>query len=244
MDPYEAPGDHRPSGSRGRFDVLIPTRNEAESLPGTVAALRAAAAADGFHPEVVVIDHASTDGTGAVAAGLGVRVLQAAGGRGAQLRAGAAGTSGEVLLVVHADTWLPPGAFAAIQEALRDPAVVAGGFRKAFRDGPWLVRWQAARRSAVITRCTGFVFGDQAAFVRRTALDQVAGFPDQPLLEDVELMQRVRRVGRVVLLRPVVQTSGRRFAGRGAWSTWWLMLRILWAYRRGVAPAELVRWYG
>ena len=226
------------------FSVVIPTLDEASGLADTLAAVREAAAAEsGRDVEVVVVDGGSADATVEIAASLGVRVLRAKGGRGAQLRAGALCTSGEALVFLHADTWLPAGAFTAMEGALADPEVAGGGFRKSFRDGPWGLRRGGEFRSAGFFRVTGRLFGDQAIFARRTLLDTVGGVPSQPLMDDLELCRRLRTSGRLVLVGSVVSTSGRRFAVHGLARTWWLMARVLAGYWLGVEPEVLDRWY-
>lgn len=223
------------------FAVVIPVRDEAHSIGEALGSVRRAAG--GRTVEVLVVDGGSRDGTPALAAGLGARVVSAEGGRGGQLAAGVRATTAGVVVLLHADTWLPADAFDAVERVLSDRSVVGGGFRKEFRDGPELVRRGARRRSEVFFRLTGIVLGDQSMFVRRDALERVGGIPRQPLMEDVELCRRLAWAGRLELADAVVSTSGRRFGKRGPWGTWWLMARILAAYWIGVPPATLERWY-
>lgn len=227
------------------FSVVIPTLNEAGALPGTLAALaeaRGMAAAAGHAVEVLVSDGGSVDGTQAIAGASGCRLIVGTQGRGAQVRAGIAASTGETVVVLHADTWLPADAFPAMAAVLRG-TVVGGGFRKEFRDGPWLLRTGARFRSWLFSRVSGRILGDQAFFVRRTVLAAVGGFPDWPLLEDMEASGRVASEGRLVVLESVVRTSGRRFEATGTLRLWVRMARVLWGYRRGVPPAELARLY-
>ena len=145
---------------------------------------------------------------------------------GAMLEAGIVASSGEVVVLLHADTWVPQDAFAAIARRLSSaPDVVGGGFRKDFRDGPSLLRFGAVMRSGLYFRLTGLLFGDQAMFVRRSALEGCGGMPAWALMEDLELSRRLRKVGRLVLLPEVVRTSGRRFGQQGTLRTWWRMAR-------------------
>ena len=92
---------------------------------------------------------------------------------------------------------------------------------------------------------TGIATGDQAIFVRRASFDAVGGFPDQPLMEDIELSARLRRLpgGRPLRLRCKVTTSGRRWESRGVWATIWLMWRLRWRYWRGTPADVLARAY-
>lgn len=220
------------------ISVVIPTLNEEVSLPETVSRARA-------NPEVceiIVVDGGSRDDTRAVAERLGCGVLESPPGRGGQMRFGAARARGDVVLLLHADTWLPPEAGSAALECLREPSVVAGGFWKTFRDASWLMR--GARFRCGLRLWFGRrILGDQGIFVRRDVLEKIGGVPDMPLMEELELCRRLRKAGRLVLAAATVTTSARRFRQHGVVRTylrmWWVMLR----YRCGTAPAELRRLY-
>jgi hypothetical protein len=150
--------------------------------------------------------------------------------------------AGDVLLLVHADTWLPPEAGRALLRALHDSTVVAGGFWKRFREAPALTAGSRARcwfRLAWSRR----VLGDQALFVRRADLAAVGGVPDVPLMEDVLLCERLRARGRLALATATARTSARRFRARGVLATYALMWRVWRGHRRGEPPAELARMY-
>lgn len=218
--------------------ALVPALNEQAALPETLARLKAIPEIG----EIIVADGGSADRTAAVAEAAGARVVRSAPGRGTQLRAAAAAASGDVLLLVHADTWLPPEAGRALRHALQDSTTVAGGFWKRFRDGPPLM---AGSRMRCWLRLAwrGRVLGDQAMFVRRAELEAVGGIPDVPLMEDVLLCERLRTRGRMALATAAVSTSARRFRERGVLRTYALMWRVWRAHRRGVPPAELARLY-
>ncbi|MCC6234053.1 MAG: TIGR04283 family arsenosugar biosynthesis glycosyltransferase, partial [Verrucomicrobiales bacterium] len=222
----------------GRIAVVVPAWNEAEALPETLRRLRSVPEIS----EVVVVDGGSTDRTREVAIEGGARCLSSVRGRGQQIRAGIAGTVGEVVWIVHADTWVTPGSGAALLRCLRDPLVVGGGFWKGFRDAPWMMRGSRLRCWLRLW-WNGWVLGDQALFARRTALERVGGMPEQPLMEEVELCRRLRRVGRLALAGAAVTTSTRRFRKHGIWRTYWLMWRVARGYRAGVDPKELASRY-
>src|SRR5262245_7299184 len=158
------------------------------------------------------------------------------------MRLGAAQALGEVLLLLHADTWLPPSAGRAILECLRDETVVAGGFWKVFRDAPWLMRGSRAR-CALRLWLGRRVLGDQAMFIRRETLERIGGVPDVELMEEFELCRRLRQLGRLVLAPATVTTSARRFRQRGVIRTYLRMWRVALCYRLGVSLPALKRLY-
>ncbi len=230
-----------------RLSVVIPTLNEAGGLAATLQHVRAVPEVG----EVVVSDGGSDDATEAIARAQGCRWLSGPDGRGTQLRAGAAVATGDCIVLLHADTWLPPGAGQAIIGALQHPTasgggrtdVVGGGFHKCFRDGPWLLRSTARWRSGAYFALTGQLLGDQALFVRRDSLALIGGIPPLPLMEEFELCRRLQRLGRLQLLAPAVSTSGRSFRSRGVLPTWWLLARLQIAWKQGASPEELDRQY-
>ena len=224
------------------LSVVIPTLNESGSLPGALDSVFRVPEVS----EVLVVDGGSTDGTEALARARGCRWIPSARGRGLQCRVGALAAKSDVVLFLHADTWLPSGAGRAIEAALEGSAisnpVVGGAFRKRFRDAPWCMRG-ARFRSWLWFQLTCRPFADQAIWVRRSALESVGGCPDLPLMEEFELVRRLRNVGRIVLLGEVVSTSARRFRRRGVFRTYLLMARILAAHAAGTPPDELRRRY-
>jgi rSAM/selenodomain-associated transferase 2 len=225
-----------------RLSIVMPVLNEAAGLPGVLQAL-APLRARGH--EVIVVDGGSHDGSAALAEAAGVTVLAGPRGRARQMNAGAAVARHEVLLFLHADTQLPAQADAAIATALAedDGAGADWGRFDVTIEGHsrWLpmVAWFMNRRS----RLSGIATGDQALFVRRALFQRLGGFPEQPLMEDVELSRRLRAVSRPACLRQQVRTSGRRWDERGAWRTIVLMWRLRWLYWRGTPAEQLARAY-
>lgn len=215
------------------ISILIPAFNEAAQLPATLASVRAQT-----EPcEVIVIDAQSTDTTRAVAEEAGARVLASTRRqRAAQMNAGALAARGEFLLFLHADTLLAPRALTKMLRAFRDPATLGGGFARRY-DAPSAVLRLTCALAEVRTRCCGWFLGDQAMFVRRSAFEELGGFREWDIFEDLDFSRRLARAGRVVTLRPPVISAGRRFARRGALRTTWSDLCLTFRHLTGSSAA-------
>ena len=223
---------------RVQVSVVIPTLNEAAALPETVACVRRVPEIT----EVLVVDGGSSDETVSIARKLGCTVLSHPRGRGGQMRAGAARATGDVVLLLHADTWLPSHAGRAMLDCLRDPTVVGGGFWKIFREPHWLMRGSRLR-CAVRFYLGGRILGDQTMFIRREVLEEVGGVPDVPLMEEFELCRKLRSRGRLTLADAIVSTSARRFTKHGILRTYFRMGRVTIQYWLGTPLDELARLY-
>ena len=217
------------------LSIIIPTLNEAHSIGPTLDAVACARA------EVIVVDGGSTDATVQIARGRGANVITSERGRGAQMHAGACAARGQVLWFVHADTRPSPDCAARIAEALRDQSVIAGNFDVFFDGGSRAARfltWLYPR-----LRLFGLCYGDSGFFVRRAAYERAGGFRAFPIFEDLDLVRRLRKAGRVAHLPATVTTSSRRFEGRNFALTFtrWSFLQLL--YWLGVRPRTLGRLY-
>ena len=236
------PVDARPVDARpfdARISIVVPALNEAGGIVRALQALQAQRAAG---HEVIVVDGGSSDTTRSLAEGLADRVLDAKPGRAGQMNAGARAARGEVIVFLHADTRLPAAAADAIDTALRTGGRHWGRFDVTIAGASaWLplVAWLMNHRS----RWTGIATGDQAIFVRRDVFEAVGGFPEQPLMEDIELSRRLLGVGRPACLRLRAVTSGRRWDQRGAWQTILLMWRLRFRYWLGTPAESLAEWY-
>ena len=222
-----------------RLAIVMPALDEAT---GIVAALRALAPLRQRGVEVIVADGGSRDGTAELAGPWADRVLLAPRGRARQMNAGAASTQAEWLLFLHADTRLPADADLRVRLALQEARAEWGRFDVRI-DGRSLLLPLVARMMNLRSRLTGIATGDQALFMRRSAFDAVGGFPDQPLMEDVEISRRLRQRSRPLCLDGPAHTSGRRWDQRGAWRTIVLMWRLRWLYWRGASADQLARLY-
>ena len=224
--------------ARPAISVIIPALDEEASLGATLDALA------GLHVpvEVIVVDGGSQDHTLALARSRGVMAFGAGRGRGVQMHAGARAARGDVLWFLHADTLPPADAPARIAEALSDPGVVGGHFRLRF-DGP---RWAAHFLSGLQPLFTlmGLVYGDSGIFVCREEYERVGGFRPFPLFEDLDLVRRLRRIGRLIRVPATVIASSRRFTqGRSFTLLFarWVVLQLL--YWLGVPLNTLARHY-
>lgn len=211
--------------------IIMPVLNEADGIVSILERLQAARCAG---HQIIVVDGGSQDRTTTLAAPLADQVLSAPAGRARQMNAGAAVSTDAALLFLHADTRLPAHGVDAVQAALRQRHW--GRFDVHIAGRPWTLRVVATAMN-LRSRLSGIATGDQAIFVRRDAFEAVGGFPDQPLMEDIELSRRLKRLGPPACLRERVVTSGRRWETRGIWSTILLMWRLRFDYWRGV-PAE------
>lgn len=223
-----------------RISVVIPTLDEEARIAGLLSDLIASPGLD----EILVADGGSRDRTLALVRSFpAVRLVQARAGRAGQMNAAAATATGDILLFLHADVRLPMDAARRVREALARPDVVAGAFRT------WHVCDNRPSRLAPLlhladlrSRYSRLPYGDQALFVRADAFRRVGGFPDQPLMEDLELSRLLRRVGRIVIVPASVRVSGRRFLRRPFYYT--ALVNVLpLLVRMGVPPRTLVGLY-
>ncbi|MBI3149729.1 MAG: TIGR04283 family arsenosugar biosynthesis glycosyltransferase [Betaproteobacteria bacterium] len=221
------------------LSIIVPVLDEAGGLPAFVAALRERVEAD---MELIFVDGGSTDGSAERLREAGCTVLASERGRACQMNAGAARARGEVLLFLHADTTLPEGFADAIARGLAS-GKCWGRFDVVLVGRPVLLKLVATMMN-LRSRLTGIATGDQALFLSRGTFDAVGGFPAQPLMEDIEISRRLKRLTAPACLHARVMTSARRWEAHGLWRTIFLMWRLRWSYWRGVPAAELARRYG
>jgi rSAM/selenodomain-associated transferase 2 len=218
--------------------IVVPVLNEAQGIQATLQAL---APLRQRGARVVVVDGGSQDDTRALAQAHADAVIEGPRGRALQMNAGAALGWGEVLLFLHADTTLPEHADAHLLQALSQ-GYVWGRFDVRIDGRPRMLAVVAAMMN-LRSRWTGIATGDQAIFMRRATFAQVGGFAPLPLMEDIDLSQRLCAVGSPACLRQRVLTSGRRWEQRGVWRTIVLMWRLRWRYWRGETAHTLARDY-
>lgn len=235
-----------------KISLILPTLNERSRIDERLTELER----QPVH-EIIVVDGQSDDGTPervservATTFDGRLQLTTSERGRGRQMNAGARAACGEVLWFVHADGRLPEDAVSWIQRLLGDPSCVAGAFKtRTVVDRPLTRRrwwhWQAhhwLRLADLRSRYTRLPYGDQAIFVRRSAFQQVGGFPEIPLMEDLELSLRLSQIGRIGLADAEVAVSGRRFLEHPFRDTAMVNLFPL-MYRSGVSPRLLAAYY-
>jgi rSAM/selenodomain-associated transferase 2 len=225
-----------------RLSIIVPALNEAANIAATLSPLQPMRTRG---VEVVLVDGGSSDDTCGIATSMVDRVLSSERGRAKQMNAGAAVASGDALLFLHADSLLPADGDEWIRKALAGPPWPPwqwGRFDVAISGTHFMlpvIAWFMNHRS----RMTGIATGDQGIFVTRALFNEVGGFPDQPLMEDIALSARLRRVGPAACLRTAITTSGRRWEKHGVWRTILLMWRLRFSYYRGASPESIHRAY-
>ncbi|MGC9398482.1 MAG: TIGR04283 family arsenosugar biosynthesis glycosyltransferase [Anaerolineae bacterium] len=220
--------------------VIIPALNEAENITRCIADARRDYTRD--EVETIVVDGGSVDGTPALVPE-DVTLLMSPRGRAVQMNRGAAAAHGEIFVFCHADSFLPAGWREAVVHTLRDPEISGGTFQTLILPANWMLkirnRWGFPPKWSIM-------FGDQVQFMRRETFEAVGGFPEIPLMEDVEMSRALHEVGRLVRIDPTrrVITSGRRFAERGylrqSLLNGWNMFRYLYL---GATPEQIADSY-
>ena len=219
------------------ISIIIPTLNEAESIRSLLPEL-----ADLPGIELLVVDGGSTDNTVDIARSSGAEVLIASPGRAEQMNTGAAAARGKIFLFLHCDTKLATGFAGQIRNTLRQPGISAGAFQLSINGkgfGLRILEHLVNFRSKILQ----MPYGDQGIFVTADMFFSVGGFPAQPIMEDFELMRRLKKRGKIEILSLAVSTSARRWKKLGLLKTTLLNQSIIIGYLLGVNPEKLAKWY-
>ncbi len=223
------------------FSVIIPVLNESAGINEVISHLEAQEPEGGV--ELVIVDG---DPLGSTISGITsdcVRKVISERGRARQMNKGVSIARGEILVFLHADTWLPASAFSLINQTMNDRRFVAGAFDLGF-DTHRMIFKITEKYVHLRTRLTRVPFGDQAIFIRRGYFQELGGYRNIPIMEDVDLMKRIRMRGdRIAIIPEKVLTSPRRYETEGilycTLRNW--VLQIL--YSCGVSPERLKKWY-
>ncbi len=219
------------------LSIIVPVFNESRLLARALSS-----AQTGPRVDLIVVDGGSQDESLHVAESFGARILTAPRGRAGQMNAGAYAASGEILLFLHADTQLPSDFEQTIAGALSKPGIVAGAFElgiDARQPGLRIIEQTANWRA----RHFQMPYGDQALFMRAAQFRALEGFKNMSIMEDFELVLRLRQRGRIVIVPAAVTTSGQRWNRLGILRTTLVNQVIVVCYLLGVSPSRLSRWY-
>jgi hypothetical protein len=221
-----------------RISIIIPAINEADHIANTLESI-----GPGNKKEVIVVDGGSKDDTARIAKSLGATVITSTPPRARQMNRGADYATGDVLVFLHADTRLPKKFEVDIFDSFKEPNMVAGAFElrmDSSMPGLRLIERLANWRS----RYLKLPYGDQAIFISSKFFYEIGGFRDIPIMEDFELVRRLRKQGNIIILPVPVFTSARRWQNFGIVKTTVINQLVISAYVMGIAPEVIVRWYG
>ena len=222
------------------ISIIIPTLNEADVLDRTLKHLTL------LNPppkEILIVDGGSQDNTLNIAHQAGISwLVSSKAGRSIQMNLGAKAAKGNILLFLHADTRLPAQFDILVRDTLAQTDIIAGAFALQIDAGRWSLRlieigvnWRS--------RTLQMPYGDQAIFLPRAVFEKIGGFPELPMMEDFELMRRLKRWGRIAIIPVPVLTSARRWLQKGAIETTLMNQIAIIAYLLGVSPERIKRWY-
>ncbi len=230
-----------PVVNRVTLSIIIPVLHERERIGSCLANLRSQSMIDSC--QIVVVDGDPAGSTVDLIHGQDVVCLRGAAGRAAQMNAGARAAQGRILLFLHADTVLPPEALQKIIHVMATGSYVGGAFDLAI-DSDRLFLKYIAMRASMRSRLNRIPYGDQAIFVDRAYFESLGGFREIPIMEDVDLMRRIKKDHRKIhIFSDRVLTSSRRWEVEGALYTTLRNQLLMLLYYLGVSPERLVRLY-
>ena len=220
------------------LSIIIPVLNEAKIIRSLLSRLQNDAGI-----EVIVVDGGSQDNTFELAKAEGVKVLLSPQkGRARQMNAGAAMATGDILLFLHADTQLPPDYLNLVKDTLAQPNAIAGAFELSIDGDSKSLRWVEIMVK-LRSRWFSLPYGDQGIFLDRNVFQAIGGFADLPIMEDFELIQRLKKQGRIAIAPAAVITSSRRWQKLGVFKTTFINQLIILGYYLGISPKQLRRLY-
>ena len=219
------------------ISIIIPVRNEEDAIGPCLDSL-----ADYSDLEILVVDGGSSDQTIQEIRKRGCRPVSSAPGRGKQQHAGAKAASGDFFLFLHCDTRLPHNFTTHVRKILEQEGVAAGAFQLAINAqglGYRIIEYSANLRSRLLK----LPYGDQALFMKKETYFAANGFPDQPILEELDLLSRLKNLGRIVIAPAYATTSARRWQQHGIMKTTIVNQLMLTGWVMGISSERLASWY-
>ena len=239
MDFQEEKPDKLSEGCK--ISVIVPVLDEQEYINSHIGHIREQDFKGGL--EIIVVDGDANGRTLEVIEDSETIKIASSCGRGQQLNTGAAVACGDILLFLHADTQLPAGGLRKICNVLEDDQYIGGAFDLGIDSKRLFLKFIAAR-ARLRSRLTRIPYGDQAIFVRKSYFERIGGFKEMPLMEDIELMQRIKSKGdKIFILKDRVSTSARRWQAEGVLYTTIRNQFLASMYYFGVSPEKLARYY-
>lgn len=221
-----------------KLTIIIPVFNEAERIRETLTGILTLS-----DIEIIVVDGGSSDRTVSLAAEIGVKAVICPNlGRAAQMNYGATLAHGDILLFLHADTQLPANFQDWVREILGQSGVMAGAFELQIEGKQWGLRLIESLVN-LRSRFCSLPYGDQAIFVKKQIFEEMGGFPQLPIMEDFELIRRLKRQGKIAIAPIPVITSGRRWQKLGIVKTTIINQIMIMGYFLGISPEKLAIWY-
>jgi rSAM/selenodomain-associated transferase 2 len=221
-----------------RISIIMPVLNESANLQRVIESTQPS-----DNIEVIVVDGGSTDDTCRVAVELGVKVIASPAGRSKQMNLGAAAATGDILLFLHGDSRLPLGFDRLIRQTMSvNQPPIAGAFRLGIEAPQVSLRW-VERGVNWRSQVCQMPYGDQGIFLSAKVFNEIGGFPDLPIMEDFELMRRLRKRGKISIVPQPVMTSARRWLQKGILKTTLINQLMVLGYLVGISPTRLVELY-
>ena len=219
------------------ISIIIPTLNEEEHIEALLKFLNQ------LDPslEIIVVDGGSSDQTVSLAKPY-AKVVFSESGRGRQMNVGTGKSNGEILWFLHADCLPHRQSILAIKNALNHSEIVGGGFEYNLNAPGWMLRFSEFMSNRK-NRLLKLLYGDMGIFVRRETFEQIGGYQEIPLMEDMQFCKDLKKEGKIVILPQRINTSARRWLEEGIYVNMvrnWL-LQIAWKW--GASPEFLSKFY-